>query len=277
MVKSWVRKTPAVVYLIAFILQVLSIATPGWLIYVHQNVIEKNSLFYRRTCETESLIDAEVETCKTESFRYMHLYNKKILEATQASKADLVSEDFDYNAKICRQVLIVVSTGLSLLVVVVHGIQTILKHDNMQLVLLTAIASATSAGIVLAVVSNDIIGVHYQTELQNNDNAQENTYTGIPYCLAMLAASALLHFFAEMCVGFQLYTPKMKKSDSIEEVNDIPNVPQGKIVVSCNETELGNWNEAELNNCNGTTHDSCNETTVMINGGIENPVFSEKL
>lgn len=267
MVKVWLRRTTTIISVIAFLLQAASIAAPGWLIYVHGNIMEQNSLFYRWTLETQLVIGEE--RSKLESLHEIHFNKRQQIvedqvgrvdlqsgvlkdglsnagsfddvhksirsEAEKLSRVDLAAEDFNYNSMVSQQVLTVVATALSLMVVISQISQNIRKEKkNVRLMLLSAIASAISAGIVVPVVCHEAVYIHYENQLKGLDGLQAHTYISFPYCLALLTGSVVLHLVADITIGYQLYTPKIREiksrvyTDDDDEDDDLAYVPPEK-------------------------------------------------
>lgn len=89
MVKVWLRRTTTIISVIAFLLQAASIAAPGWLIYVHGNIMEQNSLFYRWTLETQLVLGEE--RSKLESLHEIHFNKRQQIVEDQVGRVDLQS------------------------------------------------------------------------------------------------------------------------------------------------------------------------------------------
>lgn len=66
--KAGLSKLTTALASISFLLQIASIALPGWTVYIEGNTDEQHALFYTRTCK--SLLD--VTNCKFETFHEMH-------------------------------------------------------------------------------------------------------------------------------------------------------------------------------------------------------------
>lgn len=66
--KAWLSKLTTALASISLLLQIASIALPGWTVYIEGNTDEQHGLFYKRTCK--SLLD--ITNCKVESFHDIH-------------------------------------------------------------------------------------------------------------------------------------------------------------------------------------------------------------
>ncbi|XP_060602857.1 uncharacterized protein LOC132755934 isoform X4 [Ruditapes philippinarum] len=204
---AFLSKLTTTLGVLACLLQIASIASPGWIIYIKGNIEEHQSLFYRRTCKT--LLDES--KCKVESFNDFYTNKRVRLLNAKVARETLASFDYDYNSLICQQVLMMVAVCLSTVMAISQIIQRINKDKAYQrLIFLSAATAATSAGIVIAVVSNKIVYIYYQIELYNMDDHRNHTYVGFPFCLGMLVGSVLLHFFCLAAIAPQLRTTKVK-------------------------------------------------------------------
>lgn len=263
--KKLVRTTTALSVL-AFLLQAASIAAPGWLIYIHGNFVERDSLFYRWRCAT--LLDEE--KCELKSFHDLHFDERQQLVEAQVSRRKLASVDYHYSTIVCQQVLTVVAAVLSLVVVISQLYQNVKKDSrNIRAILLSATASATSAGIAIAVVSNEITYIWFQKELKDFDGLQDHTYIAFPYCLVLLGGSALFHFCTNWTLGSQLYKPKPKVLQRKYYAEDSSRDSNGDVSGNVTtDTKLNTYEKPNKEN---------EKLSTMKDFGHDNHVFSEKL
>ncbi|XP_045212739.2 uncharacterized protein LOC123563783 [Mercenaria mercenaria] len=204
---GFLRKLTTTLSVIACLLQIASVASPGWIIYIKGNIEEHHGLFYKRTCKT--IVDDT--KCKVESFHELHHDLRDRLVNAKVSREKIASVDFAYNSLICKQVLTMVAVCLGLGMAVSQVVQSIKKHKGFQrLIFLSAATAATSAGMVIVVACNDIVTIYYQIELQSFDDDRDHTYVGFPFCLGMLLGSAFLHFWSLVAIFPQLHTPRVK-------------------------------------------------------------------
>lgn len=84
---AWLRKITTVLAVLAFLLQVAAVVSPGWIIYIKGNIEEHHSLFYRVSCKT--LMDERI--CKVESFHYLHDDMRAKLEKAQVSREKIAT------------------------------------------------------------------------------------------------------------------------------------------------------------------------------------------
>jgi hypothetical protein len=98
---AFLRKLTTTLGVLACLLQIASIAAPGWIIYIKGNIEEHHSLFYKRTCKI--LLDES--KCKVESHndiytnRRERLLNAKVARETLASLGRL-------NFNLCFEMII---------------------------------------------------------------------------------------------------------------------------------------------------------------------------
>ena len=112
------------------------------------------------------------------------------------------------------------------------------------------------------------------------DDDKDHTYIGFPFCLGMLAGSALFHFFCLAAISPQLSSTKVKvkvrRTYEMEESNDVKStyVPPMTSLNEVSKPEKSSTEPAK-NNVEPVKAPISPVQNTMV--GHDNQVFSEKL